>query len=71
LKDSSGKYAMERAEMAKHLEVRDIIWSAFEMEWEENERGNENAEFQATFGCGDILSPPQPTERFENLKIEN
>jgi hypothetical protein len=37
LKDSGGKYTMERAETAKHLEVKDMIWSAFEREWEENE----------------------------------
>jgi hypothetical protein len=41
LTDSSEKYAMERAEMAKHLEVRDMIWSAFEREWEEDETGDE------------------------------
>jgi hypothetical protein len=40
LKDSGGKHAMERAEMAKHLEVRDMIWSALEREWEGNEGGN-------------------------------
>jgi hypothetical protein len=34
-------------------------------------RSDENTEFQATFDYSDILSPPQPTERFENLKIEN
>ena len=37
LKDSDREYAMERGKMPQHLEVRDIIWSAFEREWEENE----------------------------------
>lgn len=36
LKDTGGKYAMERAEKAGHLEVRDLIWQAFEKEWNEN-----------------------------------
>ena len=36
LKDTGGKYAMERAEKAHHLEVRDLIWEAFEKEWNEN-----------------------------------
>ena len=35
LKDSSGKYAMERADKAGHLDVRDLIWQAFEKERDE------------------------------------
>ena len=36
IKDAGGKYAMERAEKAGHLGVRDLIWKAFEKEWKEN-----------------------------------
>ena len=36
IKDAGGKYAMERAEKVGHLGVRDLIWKAFEKEWNEN-----------------------------------
>jgi hypothetical protein len=38
LKDTGGKYAMER--VTHHFQVRDLIWEAFEKEWNESQEMN-------------------------------
>ena len=36
VKDTGDSYAMQRAEKAGHMKVRDLIWQAFKKEWDEN-----------------------------------